>query len=443
MKKWLLPFCIAFSLLSVGALTVSLNLLDGQGNGNAVADGLHARNLSIIIPPILPMYLSSDSGKSPAYHDGYEDGFKAAVSTADERRAMFPVLTAVFLLGAVAGSALMLGILAWRQRRVNRIHSALPLLLIAGVFLSACVGKTSRPLQVAAQSAPTVAVSEPPAPMPPLSDKGKGTVIALTSPYTSSASRAAEPDVLRDLLDMKGTAAVKDNAVKQLRPSAIREAAHMVTLQSAIAWRYGKLLDEVYRHSAVMDSAFNFAPLVMTQGEALILPPVLARAGASMRIEENGTATAATSTFELLQNAKYISVVPHWRTYLMADDFPQPEAPNPSVLPKNSEERGIWQDAVREAWAQGMEEADQLFADNVARMVRDYKGIMLYHLLTAQHLISDVKTAQADLGMNISDSGNRLNIGQQVFRITAPSAFVIPQSETKHTNGRRHNGRNK
>ncbi len=122
----------------------------------------------------------------------------------------------------------------------------------------------------------------------------------------------------------------------------------------------------------------------------------------------------------------------------MADNFPQPEAPNPSVLPKNSEERAIWQEAVREAWAQGMEEADQLFADNVARMVRDYRGVMLYHLLTAQNLISKVKTAHADLGMNISNSGNRLNIGQRVFRITDPSAFVVPKpaSQTKSSTKR-------
>ena len=104
--------------------------------------------------------------------------------------------------------------------------------------------------------------------------------------------------------------------------------------------------------------------------------------------------------------------------------MPEPEKPNPAVMPKNDKERRIWRAAVREAWAQGLEEADQLFADNVARMARTYRGVMLYHLLTAQQLLSKVNTASAEVGMKTSDNGNKLHIGQKVYRITAPSAFL-------------------
>ena len=69
-------------------------------------------------------------------------------------------------------------------------------------------------------------------------------------------------------------------------------------------------------------------------------------------------------------------------------------------------------------------EADQLFADNVSRMARQYRGVMLYHLLTAQHLLSKVSTASAELGTKTTDNGNKLHIGQKVYRITAPSAFT-------------------
>ena len=447
-QRWIFAFCVALSLLCVGALTVSLTFTETTRNksNSLVQDTTQKQperivsssrageeirpfrtpiareqTRSILVAPVSPKHELSP------YLQGYKEGFKDALVTA----------ALASLAGACASVLLLLiGACAWRAAsRITRIHSALPLLLIAGIFLSGCVAKTSRSVTATqpAQALATAKASdtEPTVLMPPLAEVTKtplnGTTISVPQPNASPATRTDDPEVLRDLLDMKGTTSKNNSAVKALRPSAIREAAHMVTLQTAIAWRYGQLLDAVYQHSAIMDSAFNFAPLVMTQDDALILPPVLARAGASMRIEENNTATAASSTFELLQNAKYISVVPHWRTYLMADNFPQPEAPNPSVLPKNNEERAIWQEAVREAWAQGTEEADQLFADNVARMVRDYRGVMLYHLLTAQHLISEVKTAHADLGMNITNSGNRLNIGQRVFRITDPSAFVVPK----------------
>ena len=269
-------------------------------------------------------------------------------------------------------------------------------------------------------------------------EDGSGQYLAVHIPADpASGPRHGDPAELAGLLEMTGTATGKEKtAVQLMRPKAIREAARLVTFQTAMSWRYGQLLEETERYSAIMDTAFNFAPLMLTQGEALILPPQIARAGASMRIEDGATATAAKTTYELLEPARYIAVVPNWREFLMADDFPAPEQPNPAVLPKNAKERAIWRAAVREAWAQGLAEADQLYADNVSRMARSYRGVMLYHLLTAQHLLSRVNTASADLGTRAQ--GNKLNIGigQKVYRITAPSAFTVAPAASRKKGGK-------
>ena len=223
---------------------------------------------------------------------------------------------------------------------------------------------------------------------------------------------------------MEGSTAKEKTAVMFMRPSAIREAAQLVTLQTAISWRYKQLVDATESYTLIMDTAFNFSPLIMTQGQVLIMPPLLTRAGASMRIEDAGTATTADTTYEMIAPARYVSTIPNWREYLMMKTFPEPEKPNPALLPRTLEERAIWREAVREAWAHGLAEAEHLYADNVARMVRDYRGIMLYHLLTAQHLLSRIDTASASLGMHTTDNGDKLNIGQKVYRITAPSRFI-------------------
>lgn len=152
---------------------------------------------------------------------------------------------------------------------------------------------------------------------------------------TSQGPRRGEPGELATLLEMQGTMD-KETAVNLMRPSAIREAAQLVTFQTAIAWRYRQLVADTEAYSAVMDTAFNFGPLLMTQGEALILPPVLTRAGASLRIESDETATAAQSSFELLSPARYVSVAPNWREFLMVEAFPEPEKPNPAVMPKTT-----------------------------------------------------------------------------------------------------------
>ena len=281
------------------------------------------------------------------------------------------------------------------------------------------------------------ATTEKPAPpvAPVKSEEGQPLTVHLPDDAAGSPRRG-EPEELAALLEMKG-AAKNETAVSLMRPAAIKEAAQLVTFQTAMTYRYKQLVAATELHSSIMDTAFNFGPLLMTQGDALILPPVLTRAGASMRIESDETATAALTSYELLAPARYVATAPTWREFLMTDGFPEPEKPNPAVMPKNDKERLIWRAAVREAWAQGLTEADHLYADNVSRMVRTYRGVMLYHLLTAQHLLSRVNTASAELGSKTTDGGNKLHIGQKVYRITAPSSFIPVQTVPAHTGKRK------
>ena len=408
------------------------------------------------VPPAPPRELHAESYQK-GFRDGFQDGFAAADLSTPGVVLCGSGLLALLIACIVVmrHASRVVNILCQRfQVDVSKKSASqklaglvLPLLLCAG--LTGCAirqGEVVNPAPVP----PDVVNAPAPADS---ADKGTGKFVPHDAAYRedgagqsldvylpadpASGPRKGDPAELTDLLEMTGTATGKEKtAVQLMRPKAIREAARLVTFQTAMSWRYGQLVAETERYSAVMDTAFNFAPLMLTQGEALIMPPLLTRAGASMRIEDNATATAAKTTYELLEPARYIAVVPNWREFLMADDFPSPEEPNPALLPKNAEERAIWRAAVREAWAQGLAEADQLYADNVSRMARSYRGVMLYHLLTAQHLLSRVNTASADLGTRRSDNGNKLNIGQKVYRITAPSAFTVATPASRKKGGK-------
>lgn len=409
--------------------------------------------------PLPELVLQAPPVPAPLHAESYQQGFQDGFAAAD--------LSAPGLLLCGGGLLAMLFACVMVMRHASRIvnilcrkdesdagksatekltTAILPLLLCAG--LAGCAGKQGAVVNPAPVP-PDVANAPAPADS---ADKGTGkftphdasyredgtgqylTVHLLSDP--ASGPRKGEPGELTELLEMKGEKTKEKTAVKLMRPSAIRAAAQLVTFQTAIAWRYKQLADQTEGYGAIMDTAFNFAPLMLTQGEALIMPPLLTRAGASMRIEDAGTATTAKTTYELLEPARYVAVIPNWRAFLMMDEFPEPEQPNPAVLPKNAEERAIWRAAVREAWAQGLTEADQLYADNVARMARSYRGVMLYHLLTAQHLLSRVNTASSDLGTRRSDNGNKLNIGQKVYRITAPSAFTVAPAASRKKGGK-------
>ena len=403
-------------------------------------------------------------GPEPVPMTGYEracsQGFRDGYAAAD----FSPVcifLCGVSILALIATCMLLMNRASRRNRmRENCLETEIPdkqmrnlASLVLPVFLCfcllACAGKKSASeiqvseTEVAAEELAPVAPDVANAP----EAKNKEAKADAFSPHDAAigedkqtlavhipedaggAPRRDEPTELADLLEMKGQPAKEKTAVKMLRPNAIREAAQLMGFQSGIAWRYGQLLAETENYSPVMDAAFNFAPLLLTQGEALILPPQISSGGASMRIEDADTATSAKTTYELLEPAKFISTVPMWREFLMADDFPKAEEPNPAILPRDSNERAVWRKAIREAWNQGIAEADQLYADNVFRMARSYKGILLYHLLTARHLLSRVHTASANLG--IRTQGNKLNIGQNVYRITAPARFTPHKAKGK------------
>lgn len=412
------------------------------------------------LPSVVPLREAPMAIDSHSYKVGFEEGFAASGVSG----ACLPL----FVCGAVMLVLACVMVLRHASRLMNmfclrksgepcsavskKILSTL-LPLVVCVSLAGCAVKQGSepvppvplPPQTTEQSRPALREGEKVdfAAPPYAEDDTAQYVVASIPAAFSQGPRKGEPDELVELLDLKGNGSAKDTAVSLMRPMAVREAAQLVTLQTAMAWRYKQLLAVTEGYGAIMDTAFDFSPLVMAQGDALIMPPLLTRAGASMRIESTGTATAAETTYELLEPARYIASVPNWREFLMADAFPEPEKPHPAVLPKNDTERAIWRAGVREAWAQGLAEADQLYADNVSRMARNYRGVMLYHLLTAQHLLSRIDTASADLGMRMSDDGNKLNIGQKVYRITAPSVFKVREAEVSKADKARKTGGNK
>lgn len=136
-------------------------------------------------------------------------------------------------------------------------------------------------------------------------DSAQVLIVATPEKESDKAASDKSSPELKELLELQSSSGKSETAVSKMRPSAIREAAQLATFQKAMSWRYGQLVDETERYCNIMDTAFNFSPLLLTQGQALIMPPVLAKAGASMRIEDGDTATASKATYELLEPARY------------------------------------------------------------------------------------------------------------------------------------------
>lgn len=200
--------------------------------------------------------------------------------------------------------------------------------------------------------------------------------------------------------------------VTQLRFNVIREAAYALGVQSGVCWQQKLRLRSLENISPTLDHVFNFSPLLL---EGDVLPPVIIEAGPGLRIEKASTATSIIKHYKIIADAKFVSTPPNWRFYLM-QSFEKAENVNAAVLPKNSEEQNLWNEYVEKGFHDGIKQADLLFETQLNTLIRDYRGIVRFHLLAKQGIAAMPRISRGEYGITVN--GKELKIGERVFRVS-------------------------
>jgi len=201
--------------------------------------------------------------------------------------------------------------------------------------------------------------------------------------------------------------------INQIRLSALKEMSMSLGAQAGLAARAKEIDANLQAHQATLEQVYNFYPLLLNHD---VLPPVLEQADDSLHLSGPNTIRLAQKSYRIIQQARFVTTAPTWRSYLWMH-YPQPKLPDHTLLPKNKSEEMVWRYYVTKGWHQGRQQADRIYQANLARLNRDYKGMILYHQLYAQNMVSAPFVAKTDLGI----TGNRtaMRIGDQVLRITA------------------------
>jgi len=202
-----------------------------------------------------------------------------------------------------------------------------------------------------------------------------------------------------------------------IRRSAVQEAAMTTSAQAGLAARTKEINAILAKHAANLDHVYNFNALLLNHN---ILPPVLAQAESTLKLDDNQTLRIADRTYRIQKQARFVTTTPNWRDFLW-QKFSPPSKPHKIMLPKNSEEQAVWDEYVTKGWKQGIEQADRIFVDNLARITADMKGMVLYRVLLAQNMVSPPYTAKTNLG--VTGDSNKLRVNDQVLRITALPAL--------------------
>ena len=188
-----------------------------------------------------------------------------------------------------------------------------------------------------------------------------------------------------------------------MRRDALKEAALSYGARGGLAWRTYHIRNELETRLTQLDKTFDFRQLLIPAPSGLLIePPIISENVNALIIEGSGQEAAVSDrVYEIIRNARIVSAPRHWRNYLereWGDVTPPPEI----LRPTNKEEREQWVYWVREGWKKGIEQADEIFADDLNQLSADYNGMVRYRLLLAQGMISPPYALQTDRGVQIS-----------------------------------------
>ncbi|MEK6730559.1 MAG: type IV secretory system conjugative DNA transfer family protein [Pseudomonadota bacterium] len=242
----------------------------------------------------------------------------------------------------------------------------------------------------------------------------------ITGILTGCASSQAPVDTtnFNDLVNLSRQQIVAEQPTgSKIRLQAIKETAMTLGAQGGLAWRAEQLNTMLESNRSTLSQVFNFNGLLLDKN---ILPPVLEQSNQSLNLANSTSLRIADRTYKIIQQARFVTTAPNWDQYLLMQ-YKKPEVPDSTLLPRNAEERKLWAQNIETGWQQGIDQANNIYAANLARLKRDYNGMTLYRKLLAQQMVSKPRVVQYNMG--VTGDNDEMRINDQSLQITATPKF--------------------
>lgn len=234
-----------------------------------------------------------------------------------------------------------------------------------------------------------------------------------------------DTESLAGLQQMSNTKSVKSKqqTTGKIRLMALKETALSLGAQSGLAWRAKYIDDQLVKQTRNLDAIYDFKSLVL---EHNVLPPVLLEGRNTLNLADTQTIRVSDRTYKVSKQAHFITTPPDWRQYLWMD-YKQPDYPHISLLPKTKEEREVWKAYVAKGWENGVDQANTILEESIARIKEDFVGMILYRKLLAMNMVSPPYVSNTELG--VTGDGEEIHIDDRVLRITALPALNTNSEE--------------
>ena len=280
----------------------------------------------------------------------------------------------------------------------------------------------------APQQAPSLTV----APMAPRADVNPG------YPASRVELPSAKIPSLSEMSELRGTPKAKGETDEdRLHAPAMRSEALKYGAQGGLAWSTRQVNMMVMEKANELNRTYDFNALLIKQAgsQATLLPPVISESRGTYEQSDGGrTLRVADTYYEIISQARFAPTAPLWQTYLVRS-FTPPEQPADDILPKNDAQRVLWRKYVSEGWEQGVKQGQEIFKINLAKLNRDFTGMVRYSQLLETHQVSAPVVANQNLGT--TGSGQDMRVDDKQYKITrdpklnvgSPSQWKPPVSE--------------
>lgn len=222
---------------------------------------------------------------------------------------------------------------------------------------------------------------------------------------------------------MSPSGSTNQTSLSQLRAKSLQDSAMSIGAQGGLAWASDQINAKLDQDKKYLNSIFNFSAMVLSHG---VVPPVLEEGDNTLNLADPNTIRVSDRTYKIVQQARFATTPPNWREYLWLT-YSKPVLPDKTLLPRTAEEQKIWKTGIHAGWEKGIEQAYSIFQQNLARLKRDFRGMVLYRKLLQEKMISPPFVARTELG--VTGDGEDMRVNDQVLRIVE-----LPKLQTNSKN---------
>lgn len=249
----------------------------------------------------------------------------------------------------------------------------------------------------------------------------------LMVPVWAAGEDSAPPD-LAAVLEAKPGRDLGVEFGEEKRREAMRAAALAYGARSGLARRSWEIARKVVaKHEASLDRLYGFRRLMESRHGFVLVPPVVGETRQAVRLGRDGRrAASAARVVRIMASERLATAPPHWRDFLVRS-WRLPEPPVSVLFPRDEAEKADWARWIARGWAEGVKQADAIFAADLDRLNALLEGIARWNTLHGARMIGAPKI-EVSRSATAGD-GRVMRVGETMVRLGRPAELQLRARE--------------